>query len=38
MVAEIAELDLRPESYRALMRENALRVFRLPQIAAAGAD
>ena len=36
MVAEIAELDLRPESYRALMRENALRVFRLPQIAADG--
>ena len=35
-VAEIAELDLRPEAYRALMRENALRVFRLPQVAADG--
>ena len=35
-VAEIAELDLRPEAYKALMRENALRVFRLPQVAAQG--
>ena len=35
-VAEIAELDLRPEAYRALMRENALRVFRLPQVATDG--
>ncbi len=35
-VAEIAALDLRPESRRALMRENALRVFRLPESAAAG--
>ena len=35
-VAEIAALDLRPESRRALMRDNALRVFDLPQIAAAG--
>ena len=33
-VAEIAALDLRPESRRALMRENALRVFRLPESAA----
>ncbi|MXW90372.1 MAG: amidohydrolase [Rhodospirillaceae bacterium] len=32
-VAEIAALDLRPESRRALMRENALRVFRLPESA-----
>ncbi|MYF08473.1 MAG: amidohydrolase [Rhodospirillaceae bacterium] len=33
-VAEIAALDLRPESRRALMRENALRIFRLPESAA----
>ncbi len=33
-VTEIAALDLRPESRRALMRENALRVFRLPESAA----
>ncbi len=36
-VAEIAALDLRPESRRALMRENALRVFRLPESADARA-
>lgn len=30
-VAEIDELGLRPESKRALLRENALRVFRLPE-------
>jgi len=29
-VAEVAELDLRPESHRALMRDNALRLFKLP--------
>ena len=34
-VAEIDTLGLRPESRRALMRENALRVFRLPESAAA---
>ncbi|MXY39728.1 MAG: amidohydrolase [Rhodospirillaceae bacterium] len=33
-VTEIDALDLRPESRRALMRENALRVFRLPESAA----
>ena len=33
-VAEIDALGLRPESRRALMRENALRVFRLPESAA----
>ena len=30
-VAEITALGLRPESHHALMRGNALRVFRLPQ-------
>jgi predicted TIM-barrel fold metal-dependent hydrolase len=34
-VVEIDALDLRPETMRALMRENALRVFRLPESAAA---
>ena len=29
-VAEVAELGIRPESHQALMRDNALRVFRLP--------
>jgi predicted TIM-barrel fold metal-dependent hydrolase len=33
-VQEIGALGLRPESLAALMRENALRVFRLPQGAA----
>ncbi len=32
---EIADIPLRAESRRALMRENALRVFRLPESAAA---
>ncbi len=35
-VAEIAALDIREDSRRALMRENALRVFKLPQLAPAG--
>ncbi len=30
-VAEIAQMSLRPETRRALMRENALRVFKLPE-------
>jgi predicted TIM-barrel fold metal-dependent hydrolase len=30
-VQEVAALDLRPESLAALMRENALRVFKLPE-------
>ena len=30
-VREIAEMKLRPETMRALMRENALKVFRLPE-------
>ncbi len=30
-VGEIAELGIRPDSLRLLMRENALRVFRLPE-------
>jgi predicted TIM-barrel fold metal-dependent hydrolase len=30
-VAEIDELDLRPESKAMLMRDNALRIFRLPE-------
>jgi predicted TIM-barrel fold metal-dependent hydrolase len=34
-VREIGDLKLRPETVRALMRENALRVFRLPESAAA---
>ncbi len=34
-VAEIDALGLRPDSRRALMRENALRVFRLPESPAA---
>ena len=34
-VVEIDALGLRPESRRALMRENALRVFRLPESPAA---
>ena len=34
-VLEIDALGLRPESRRALMRENALRVFRLPESATA---
>jgi predicted TIM-barrel fold metal-dependent hydrolase len=34
-VREIAEMKLRPETMRALMRENALKVFRLPESAAA---
>jgi predicted TIM-barrel fold metal-dependent hydrolase len=33
-VREIAELKLRPETMRALMRDNALKVFRLPESAA----
>ena len=37
-VAEIAALDLRPESRRALMRDNALRVFRLPESAPDAAS
>jgi predicted TIM-barrel fold metal-dependent hydrolase len=32
-VAEIAELKLRPDAQQMLMRENALRVFRLPESA-----
>ena len=32
-VAEIRELKLRPEAAKLLMRDNALRVFRLPQSA-----
>ena len=32
-VREIEALGLRPESHRALMRDNALRVFRLPESA-----
>ncbi len=34
-VAEIDALDLRPEAKRLLMRDNALRVFRLPESSAA---
>jgi predicted TIM-barrel fold metal-dependent hydrolase len=34
-VTEIAALNLRPHSLRALMRDNALRVFRLPESPAA---
>jgi len=30
-MAEIAEMDLRPDSKQQLLRENALRVFRLPE-------
>lgn len=30
-VKEIADLGIRPESHRRLMRDNALRVFRLPE-------
>ena len=37
-VREVAELALRPETMRALMRENALRVFRLPESAALAAS
>jgi uncharacterized protein len=33
-VREIAEMDLRDETRQALMRDNALRVFRLPGVAA----
>ena len=29
-VAEVNELELRPESRQRLLRDNALRVFRLP--------
>ena len=29
-VREVKELGLRPESERALMRDNALRIFKLP--------
>ena len=29
-VAEIAELELKPQSYQALMRDNALQIFKLP--------
>lgn len=36
-VAEVAELGLRPDSQALLMRENALRVFRLPESPGAGA-
>jgi hypothetical protein len=36
-IAEIAHLELRPESSAALMRENALRVFRLPESLALAA-
>jgi predicted TIM-barrel fold metal-dependent hydrolase len=32
-VAEIRELKLRPDAAKLLMRDNALRVFRLPQSA-----
>lgn len=32
-VAEIRALDLRPDAHKMLMRENALRVFRLPESA-----
>lgn len=35
-VREVDELELRPETMRALMRENALRVFRLPESASLG--
>ena len=38
-VREVADLGLRPESHTALMRENALRLFKLPgQLAAAEED
>jgi hypothetical protein len=30
-VGEIDDLKLRPETMRVLMRENALKVFRLPE-------
>ncbi len=33
---EIEELDIRPEAKRLVMRENALRIFRLPESPAAG--
>jgi predicted TIM-barrel fold metal-dependent hydrolase len=36
-VGEIAELGIRPESLRLLMRENALRVFRLPESRSAAS-
>ncbi len=36
-VREIAELDIRPEAKPLLMRENALKVFQLPESNAAGA-
>ena len=36
-VREIDDLQLRPESKQALMRDNALRVFRLPESATAAA-
>jgi predicted TIM-barrel fold metal-dependent hydrolase len=34
-VREIDDLKLRPETMQALMRDNALRVFRLPESPAA---
>ena len=37
-VREVAEMALRPETMDALMRENALRVFRLPESAALTAS
>ena len=37
-VREVAELALRPETMDALMRDNALRVFRLPESAALTAS
>ncbi len=36
-IAEIEQLGLRPEAKRMLLRDNALRVFRLPESASAGA-
>ncbi|MEQ8345100.1 MAG: amidohydrolase family protein [Sneathiellaceae bacterium] len=37
-VKEVAALGLRPEAHRALMRDNALRIFRLPESAQASAS
>ena len=37
MVREIAAMELRPEARRLLMRDNALRVFRLPGACADAA-
>jgi predicted TIM-barrel fold metal-dependent hydrolase len=36
-VGDLAELGIRPESLRLLMRENALRVFRLPESRSAAS-